>query len=156
MAIVQISQLQVRRGLDQDLPQLASGELGWSIDSRKLYIGNGTLNEGAPVLGHTEVLTEFSILNFTNSLSDDIAALEGNVTVLQGNIVTINNQITAIQTATGTNSNVAILAQNTTGNFAGFTANNGVISYTLQQGLVSRSGQIRYTFSNSTVSYDDE
>jgi hypothetical protein len=42
MAIVQISRIQHRRGLQQDLPQLASGELGWSIDERRLYIGNGT------------------------------------------------------------------------------------------------------------------
>jgi Pectate lyase superfamily protein/Major tropism determinant N-terminal domain len=63
MAILQISRIQVRRGLQQDLPQLASGEFGWSIDKRKLYIGNGTLNEGAPTVGVTEILTQYS--NFT-------------------------------------------------------------------------------------------
>jgi hypothetical protein len=60
MAIIQISRIQHRRGLQQDLPNLASAELGWSIDSRKLYIGNGTLTEGAPVEGKTEILTEHS------------------------------------------------------------------------------------------------
>lgn len=60
MAIVQISRIQHRRGLQQDLPQLASAELGWSIDQRKLYIGNGTLEEGAPTEGVTQILTEFS------------------------------------------------------------------------------------------------
>jgi len=60
MAIVQISRIQHRKGLQENLPQLAGGELGWSIDQRKLYIGNGTLVEGAPVIGNTEVLTEFS------------------------------------------------------------------------------------------------
>ncbi|MCX7592433.1 MAG: hypothetical protein N2235_01485 [Fischerella sp.] len=60
MAIVQISSIQHRRGLQQDLPQLASGELGWALDSRRLYIGNGTPEEGAPVVGNTEILTEFS------------------------------------------------------------------------------------------------
>ena len=63
MAILQISRIQVRRGLQQDLPQLASGEFGWSIDKRKLYIGNGTLDEGAPTVGITEILTQYS--NFT-------------------------------------------------------------------------------------------
>lgn len=64
MAIVQISQITNRLGLAQDLPQLAGGELGWSTDTRQLYIGNGTLVEGAPVIGNTEILTEFSdILN---------------------------------------------------------------------------------------------
>ena len=60
MAIVQISRITNRRGLQQDLPQLAPGELGWALDSRLLYIGNGTLEEGSPAIGNTEVLTEFS------------------------------------------------------------------------------------------------
>lgn len=60
MAIVQISQITNRLGLNADLPQLAGAELGWSTDTRQLYIGNGTLAEGAPVIGNTEILTEFS------------------------------------------------------------------------------------------------
>ena len=60
MAIVQISQITVRKGLQIDLPQLAGGEFGWSQDTRQLYIGNGTLEDGAPVIGNTEILTEFS------------------------------------------------------------------------------------------------
>ena len=66
MAILQISQIQVRRGLQQDLPQLASGELGWSLDQRRLFIGNGTLTEGAPAEGTTEILTQYS--NFLNTI----------------------------------------------------------------------------------------
>ena len=60
MAIVQISRITNRTGLQEDLPQLDGGELGWAVDSRRLYIGNGTLDEGAPVVGNTEILTEFS------------------------------------------------------------------------------------------------
>jgi len=60
VAIVQISQITNRKGLQIDLPQLAGAELGWSIDERRLFIGNGTLEEGAPVIGNTEILTEFS------------------------------------------------------------------------------------------------
>ena len=60
MAIVQISQITQRLGLNADLPNLAGGELGWSTDTRQLYIGNGPLSEGAPVIGNTEILTEFS------------------------------------------------------------------------------------------------
>jgi hypothetical protein len=60
MAIVSISQIKHRRGNLEDLPQLASGELGWAIDARRLYIGNGTTNEGAPEIGNTELLTEYS------------------------------------------------------------------------------------------------
>ena len=65
MAIVQISRITQRKGLQIDLPQLAGAEFGWSVDSRRLFIGNGTLAEGAPVIGNTEILTEFSdILSF--------------------------------------------------------------------------------------------
>lgn len=57
MAVIQISKIQVRRGLQDNLPQLASGELGWSIDTGNLYIGNGTVSEGAPLPGVTQILT---------------------------------------------------------------------------------------------------
>lgn len=72
MAIVQISQIQIRRGLAQDGPesglQLASGEMGWTLDTRRLWIGNGTTTEGAPTEGVTEILTQHS--NFLNSISN--------------------------------------------------------------------------------------
>lgn len=68
MAIVQVSQITHRKGLQINLPQLAGAELGWSIDTRQLFIGNGTLDEGAPVIGNTEILTEFSdILAFNTT-----------------------------------------------------------------------------------------
>lgn len=60
MAIVQVSRITNRKGLTDNLPQLAGAELGWCVDSRRLFIGNGTLQEGAPVIGNTEILTEFS------------------------------------------------------------------------------------------------
>jgi hypothetical protein len=90
MAITQISQVQVRRGLEQDLPQLASAELAWSIDTRKLYIGNGTLAEGAPTLGHTEILTQYS------------------------NLSALINPYTTLSLNTGTNT-ITSLATNTSG-----------------------------------------
>jgi hypothetical protein len=66
VAIVQISRITARKGLQEDLPQpLAGAELGWAVDDRRLFIGNGTIEEGAPVVGNTEILTEFSdILGF--------------------------------------------------------------------------------------------
>ena len=61
MAIVQVSRITQRKGLETDLPQpLAGAEFGWAVDQRRLYIGNGSLADGAPVVGNTEVLTEFS------------------------------------------------------------------------------------------------
>lgn len=61
MAVVQISRIQVRRGqknTQTGFPQLASGELGWAIDTQELYIGNGSVSEGAPFVGNTKLLTE--------------------------------------------------------------------------------------------------
>lgn len=40
------------------MPQLASGEIGWAIDTQELFIGNGAVSEGAPSVGNTKVLTE--------------------------------------------------------------------------------------------------
>jgi len=61
MAVVQISRIQVRRGKSLSgtgLPQLASGELAWSLDTQELYIGNGSVSEGSPAVGNTKILTE--------------------------------------------------------------------------------------------------
>ena len=68
MPIVQISRIQHRRGKNTDLPQLAAGELGWSVDDQKLYIGNGTVADGAPAVGNTEIMTAGSS-SFTTALS---------------------------------------------------------------------------------------
>ena len=57
MPIVQISRIQHRRGKRTDLPQLAAGELGWVIDEQRLFIGNGTVSDGAPAVGNTEIMT---------------------------------------------------------------------------------------------------
>jgi len=69
VAILQISRITQRKGLAQDLPEpLAGAELGWAVDTRQLFIGNGELTEGAPVVGNTEILTEFSdLLQFTTA-----------------------------------------------------------------------------------------
>ena len=76
MAIVQISRITQRKGLTTDLPQpLAGAELGWAVDDRRLFIGNGTIEDGAPIVGNTEVLTEFSdILGFATSYTYEGAA----------------------------------------------------------------------------------
>lgn len=61
MAVVQISRVQVRRGRKNQgtsVPQLASGEMGWAIDSQELFIGNGSIQEGSPYVGNSKILTE--------------------------------------------------------------------------------------------------
>jgi len=73
VAVVQISRIQIRRGQKnqgEGVPQLASGELAWAIDSQELYIGNGSLSEGAPTVGNTKILTESDdIFTFSDSYS---------------------------------------------------------------------------------------
>ena len=68
MPITQISRIQHRRGKRTDLPQLAAGELGWVIDEQRLYIGNGTVADGAPAVGNTEIVTAGSSA-FTTALT---------------------------------------------------------------------------------------
>lgn len=70
MAITSISRIQHRRGKANSgygLPQLASGELGWAIDTQELYIGNGSVAEGAPFVGNTRILTDKDIKSFTGN-----------------------------------------------------------------------------------------
>ena len=71
MAVVQISRIQQRRGKKNSatgFPQLASGEIGWAIDTQELYIGNGSVSEGAPYVGNTQILTEHvNILDFVGA-----------------------------------------------------------------------------------------
>lgn len=62
MPIISISKIQHRYGLSENLPQLSAAELGWAIDQRRLYIGNGPTAEGAPAIGNTEILTQYSNL----------------------------------------------------------------------------------------------
>jgi hypothetical protein len=61
VAVIQISKIQVRRGQKNSgigVPQLSSAEFAWAVDSQELFIGNGSVAEGAPAVGNTKVLTE--------------------------------------------------------------------------------------------------
>ena len=60
MAVVQISRIQLRRGRANEtpIPQLASGELAWAIDTQELWIGSGSVGEGAPAVDNIKVLTD--------------------------------------------------------------------------------------------------
>ena len=80
--------MQLRRGLQENLPQLASAEMGWALDSRKLYIGNGLIAEGAPSEGLTEILTQYSnlatlaqVYTFAGDVSGNIVATNGNISL---------------------------------------------------------------------------
>jgi len=72
MAVVQISRIQIRRGTANGgtgLPQLASGEMAWAVDTQQLFIGNGAVSEGAPAVGNTRILTTADISSYGNLLS---------------------------------------------------------------------------------------
>jgi hypothetical protein len=60
MAVIQISKIQQRRGqkLLSGMPQLSSAEIAWAVDTQELFIGNGSVTEGAPYVGNTKILTE--------------------------------------------------------------------------------------------------
>jgi hypothetical protein len=65
MAVLQISKIQVRRGQKSQtgIPSLSAGEFAWAVDSQELYIGNGSVSEGAPAVGNTRLLTELDANN---------------------------------------------------------------------------------------------
>jgi hypothetical protein len=149
MAVIQVSLIQVRSGLNEDLPALATGEFGWSIDTRQLYIGNGTTAEGAPTPGVTEILTEYS----NGLLSMSITNLEANVANLQSNVTTLQSQITSIVP------NVIVLSDNTTLGNTGITFNNlstERIYYNIIRGTTARVGVLKATNYFGNVVYDDE
>ena len=101
MAVYQISRIQVRRGqiADQAMPQLASGEFGWAVDHQRLFIGNGSVAEGAPAVGNTEVLTEHSLFNVLGNLTTTTYTYRG-----------LNSEV-IIQTGTSTNHPVELTLQ---------------------------------------------
>ena len=87
MAVVQISRIQIRRGqknAGSGLPQLASGEFGWAVDSQELFIGNGSVAEGSPAVGNTKVLTQYDNI-FT--LADSYTYREADAFLLTGGTV---------------------------------------------------------------------
>jgi hypothetical protein len=82
MAVFQIAKIQVRRGdaRQTGIPHLDAGEFGWAIAGTdpnstipELYIGNGSLSEGAAVEGVTRLLTEYDtfsgVLNAINAIN---------------------------------------------------------------------------------------
>lgn len=85
MAVIQISRIQQRRGKKNStsgVPQLSSAELAWAVDTQELYIGNGSVAEGAPYVGNTRILTEHeNILLYAAgyTYADDDNSITGSV-----------------------------------------------------------------------------
>jgi hypothetical protein len=60
MPIKLFARMRMRRGLKVDLGQLLGSEFGHAVDTQELFIGNGTVASGAPEIGNTQILTEYS------------------------------------------------------------------------------------------------
>lgn len=136
MAIVQLSRITNRRGLAQDLPQLAPGELGWCVDNRLLFIGNGTLDEGSPAIGNTEVLTEFSdIKRLVENIDGPVQfSIAGVKVLLDGQTVS-----GGVDTGLGFPNN----------------AKTCIFDYQITRNNKSRIGTMEITFDGSNVYYSD-
>ena len=149
MAVIQISKIQVRRGLGENLPQLAGGEMGWSIDERRLFIGNGPLVEGAPEIGNTEILTIYSPIGAALSniaiIEDNISSIEANIAALQANsAVTITTISLADNTLSATNTSIIL------------NSVTNLIDYNIKRGTTYRTGSIKVTQINGAVTYEDD
>lgn len=79
MAVIEIAKIQIRRGRAnvEGIPQFDSAEMGWALDTQQLYIGNGSLSEGAPIEGNTRVLTERDLPNIFALTSSTYIYSEG-------------------------------------------------------------------------------
>lgn len=131
MAIVSVSRMQVRRGLYENLPQLASGELGWAIDQRRLFIGNGTLEEGAPFIGNTEVLT-----------------VEGGTEIILGlYVIGAGGEVVLLGGQTDADTGISF-------SIAEYQAVQ--LEYQITRDTRKRAGNMRLAFDASNREYDDE
>jgi|LakMenEpi03Aug12_release.lakeMendotaPanAssembly.Ray.scaffolds.fasta_scaffold500411_1 hypothetical protein len=154
MAVTQISKIQIRRGLQENLPQLSSAEMGWSIDEQRLFIGNGTLAEGAPVTGMTEILTAqsmYSELALIESLEGNVSILFGNVAAVEANVATISatlelNSITLLD-AVPVQTNIAVSLS---------SLSSRTLDYTIVRGTTSRVGSIQVTQLSGTPVFQDD
>ena len=149
MAVIQISKIQVRRGLSQNLPQLASGELGWSIDDRRLYIGNGTLTEGSPEIGNTEILTIYS----------PIGIALGNIASIEANVSSLDSRVTALEANAATTTTTVVLADNTssaTNTSVILSSTTNIIEYRIVRGSVHTTGTITAAQESGTAVLNDE
>ena len=162
MAIVQVSRMTNRKGLAENVPQLAGAEFGWAIDERRLFIGNGTLQEGAPVIGNTEVLTEYSDV-FAGRTQFSF----GDYIVNAGTTATIANNTTATFFTIDANSIPAfsvkymirrgVYTETGTYNIVGSTDGTGGSGFTSTPANVVNNGSTGVTFnvseSASTISF---
>ena len=159
MAVLEVAKIQVRSGLQENLPALDTGEFGWCVDTQRLFIGKGTLAEGAPQTGVTEILTEYSI----GLINVGLAGVEANVANLQTSVTSLQSNVAALQTAILFNSVTLINNTSTAANitYSGnnvvqiSTLNSNSLEYSIARGTTSRVGTIKITNSNGVPFFED-
>jgi hypothetical protein len=160
MAVLEVAKIQVRSGLQENLPALDTGEFGWCVDTQRLFIGKGTLAEGAPETGVTEILTEYSI----GLINVSIVALTANVANLTANVTTLQSNVAALQTAILFNS-VTLTDNTATAANIIYSGNNVIqistlksnsFEYSITRGTTSRVGTVKVTNSNGVSYYEDD
>ena len=156
MELFKIYKIKHRRGTSENLPQLGSAELGWSVDTQELYIGNGTLAEGAPEVGNTRILTA-NDLPFANTDVISAPALvnntTANITALSFNsyfpAVLINY---AIQRGTDYRMGTLEITQyNTSMAFSDSYTESANIGVTLSVTQAANTAQVSYTTTNTGI-----
>lgn len=151
MAVIQISKIQMRSGLQEDLPALDTGEFGWCVDTQRLFIGKGTLQEGAPITGVTEVLTEYSA-GLINTSIDLLNANVANINAYLANVSSILSNITPVTEQLLDN-------QSTIVNIANITIDSlssRTIDYSIARNTAIRIGTISVTNYITNVVFNDE
>jgi hypothetical protein len=154
MAVLEVAKIQVRSGLQENLPALDTGEFGWCVDTQRLFIGKGTLAEGAPQTGVTEILTEYSI----GLINVGIVALEANVANLTTRVDSLEANVANIS---GSLQPTITFAGSTTANtiiyISSLTGNTKIIDYNIVNGSAIRVGTMKVTqFGGGSVAYDDD
>lgn len=151
MAVITISKIQIRSGLQEDLPALDTGEFGWCVDTQRLFIGKGTLQEGAPITGVTEILTEYSAgmlgvsINLLNANVANLNIAVNNLTSTVGNLALATVRLTDNQSSIVNIGNVYI--DSLTGQ---------IINYNITRDTSTRIGTIRVTNYNGTnIAFED-
>lgn len=107
MSTVLISQIQVRRGLKSDLPEnLEEGELGFCLDTREVFIGNGPGFGGNTQLATNLTIQESNVAVSYNGVTQTTGTTELNFAG-SGLTVTSNGNVQTI-TVDALSSNLAV------------------------------------------------
>lgn len=153
MAIVQISKIIHRSGANVDLPQLDTGEIGFSTDTRQVFIGNDPLLYPPASITdttQTEILTEASTIDFSRLANSSNVTMK--LTSVGGNqilgISSINSVLTVVNKG-GSVGGIIDLGDASNLKIAGAPFNGAVLTSDGTGNLTwSTNGTLRYDIAN--------